>query len=83
MSDFLKDLLASGKTFISDTKTPKQLKTVGKSDKKGIPNPAAGSMPGETDRHKIFISRAINEKLKAKDIVKEIQKICEDEDSKL
>lgn len=82
MSDFLKDLLASGKTFISDTKTPKQL-VKAKSDKKGVANPAAGSMPGETDRHKIFISRAINEKMKAKDIVKEFQKICDDEDSKL
>lgn len=82
MADYFKDLMKQGKQLLADTKTPKQLNPVVKKDKT-LTNPAAGSMPGETNPHKIFVARAINEKLKAKDIVKEFQKICDSEDAKL
>ena len=82
MADYFKDLMSQGKQLLGDTKTPKQLQPKKKADKTLTPA-AAGSMPGETDRHKIFVARAINEKLKAKDIVKEFQKICDSEDAKL
>lgn len=82
MGDYFKDLMKQGKQLLSDTKTPKQLQTIVKKDKM-LSNPALGSMPGETNPHKIFVARAINEKLKAKDLVKEFQKICDSEDAKL
>ena len=84
MADYLKDILASGKKILADTKTPKQLKKAAPpaGGKGKIPNPAAGSGP-ETDPHKIFVKRAIQEKLKKADITKQLQKFCDDEDAKL
>lgn len=82
MSDYLKDILASGKTLLQDTKVPKQAKvTTGSKGK--IPNPAAGSMPGETDPHKIFVKRAIKERLKKSEVKEEIQKFCDAADAEL
>lgn len=80
MGDYLKDILASGKIILSDTKTPKQFKQV--SSKGKISNPAAGSAL-ETDPHKVFVKRAIQEKLKKTEILKQIQKFCDEEDKKL
>ena len=82
MGDYFKDLMKQGKQLLGDTKMPKQLQPKKKADKTLTPA-AAGSIPGETDPHKILITRAINEKLKAKDLVKEFQKICDSEDAKL
>lgn len=81
MGDYLKEFLASGKKLLTDTKTPKQVKVVAKGTGK-VTAPAAGSGP-ETDPHKIFVKRAIQEKLKKTEIVKEIQKFCDAEDAKL
>lgn len=83
-NSYLKDLIASGKSFILDTKTPRQIQSpTKKSEKKGFQNPAAGSMTAETDPHKVFISRVINQKMKAKDIVCEIQRMCDSADALL
>jgi hypothetical protein len=81
MGDYLKDFLASGKKLLTDTKTPKQIKITAK-DKSKLANPAAGSGP-ETDPHKVFVKRAIDEKLKKEDIVKQIQKFCDAADALL
>ena len=81
MSDYLKEIMATGRVILSDTKTPKR-KDVVSVKKPGIPNPAAGSGP-ETDPHKVFIKRAIKERLKKSEIVEEVQKFCDDADSKL
>ena len=82
MSDYLKDILASGKRLLTDTKTPKQIKVVPAGGKGKLSNPAAGSAP-ESDPHKVFVKRAIQEKLKKAEIVKQLQKFCDDEDAKL
>ena len=80
MADYLKDILASGKVVLADTKTPRQIKVaVGKGK---VTNPAAGSAP-ESDPHKVFVKRVIQEKLKKGEIVKQIQKFCDEEDKKL
>ena len=80
MGDYLKEILTSGRQILADTKTPKQIKPVGGKGK--VPNPAAGSGP-ETDPHKIFVKRAIQEKLKKMEIKDQIQKFCDEEDKKL
>jgi hypothetical protein len=82
MDKFLKEFLASGKQLVKDSKIPRQAQTK-RTEKKGIPSPASGSMPDETNPHKIFVSRVINQKMKGKDIVADIQRMCDAEDSKL
>ena len=80
MSDYLKDVLSTGRKILSDTKTPKKVIV---SDKKpSLPNPAAGSGP-ESDPHKVFVKRAIKERLKKSEVVELVQKFCDDADSKL
>ena len=82
MSDYLKDILASGKKLLTDTKTPRKALEPEKKTGK-IPNPAAGSDPVETNPHKIFVKRGIKERLKKSEIVEELQKFCDAEDAKL
>lgn len=83
MSDYLKEVLASGRRVLSDTKQPRK-PPVQESKKPGIlPNPAAGSGPLEKDPHKVFVKRAIKEKMKKAEIVEEVQRFCDDADSKL
>ena len=83
MSDYLKEVLASGRKLLTDTKAPRKA-PVEVSKKPGqIPNPAAGSSPLEKDPHKIFVKRAIKEKMKKADIKEEVQRFCDDADSKL
>jgi hypothetical protein len=81
MSDYLKEVLASGRKLLTDTKSPKKTQ-VPESKPGKIPNPASGSEP-ERDPHKIFVKRAVKEKLKKHEIVSEVQKFCDDADSKL
>ena len=81
MSDYLKDILASGKKLIGDTKVPRQIQSSGGKGK--IQNPAVGSMPNETNPHKILVKRAVKEKLKKTEVKAEFQKICEAADEKL
>ena len=81
MGDYLKEFLASGKKLLTDTKTPKHKVTA---SSKGKPQrPAAAGSIAETDPHKIFVKRAIQEKLKKEEVVKQIQKFCDEEDAKL
>lgn len=82
MSDYLKEVLASGRKLLTDTKTPRKA-PVQESKKPGLPNPAAGSGTLEKDPHKVFVKRAVKEKLKKSEIVEEVQKFCDDADSKL
>jgi len=81
MNETLKEFFASGKKLLTDTKTPKPPNPPSKQKGK-LTAPAAGSQI-ESDPHKIFIKRAIDEKMKAVDIVKQIQKFCDAEDALL
>ena len=82
MSDYLKEVLASGRKLLTDTKTRGKppVKTEQKPGK--LPNPAAGSGV-ETDPHKIFVKRMIKERPKKSELVEEVQKFCNEADSKL
>lgn len=74
----LKDLFASGRTILSDSKQRKA-PAPGKS-KKG-PATANLAAPPETDPYRIFIRKCVNEKIKKADMVKDIErfiKVAED-----
>ena len=79
MSD-VKDVL-SGKVLLTDTKVRNQVQPKAGTGK--IPNPAQGTMPHETNPHKLFTARVIQEKLKKKEVVAHLQKFCDQEDAKL
>jgi len=81
MNDYLKEFLASGKKLLTDTKAPKPPKPPSKTKGK-LTSPAEGSSVG-SDPHKVFVKRAIDEKLKPAEIVKQIQKFCDAEDALL
>lgn len=72
MSSYLKDVLSSGRKILGDTKQlppPAQ-----KGEEKGKPKPSSIHNPPETDPHKVFIKRAINERPKKGEMVEEIKK---------
>jgi hypothetical protein len=65
MSAYLDDLLKTGRKILEDTKTPKIVVKKGKE--------TIGS-PTETDPHKVFIRRTIQEKPKKTVVVEEIKR---------
>lgn len=68
----LKDLFASGRVILSDSKQRKAPAPGGK-PKKG-PATANLAAPPETDPYKIFIRKCVNEKIKKADMVKDIER---------
>jgi hypothetical protein len=76
MSEALKDFLASGRKLLGDTKTPKAKET------KKQP-PSVGSGPVETDPHKIFQRRTIQEKPKKSEVVEDMKKFIKQAEDKL
>jgi hypothetical protein len=79
MNKFVEEFLASGKQLVKDSKVPRQTITKKKAKSSAVVAP----MLNDEDPHKMFVSRVINQKMKAKDIVSDIQKICDMEDAKL
>ena len=75
MSSILKDLLASGKVILTDTKSKKPLP----------PKVKASSLSPnvESDPHKNLIKRAINEKLSKKELVEFFTKMCREAEDKV
>lgn len=65
MSAYLDDVLKAGRRILTDTKTPK---LIVKKEK------ATVGSPTETDPHKIFIRRTIQEKPKKAIVVEEIKR---------
>lgn len=67
MSQYLKDILSSGRRILDDTKglPHKEAKP---------PKPSSLSNPPETDPHKVFIKRTIQERPKKADVVDEFKK---------
>lgn len=64
-SDYLKDVLASGRRILGDTKTPKLTKQT---------KPSSLTNTPESDPHKVLIKRAIQEKPKKQDMVEEFKR---------
>ena len=75
--DILKDLAATGRKILTDTKTPKNTAAVGKKvSSKAAPEPVL-------DIHQAFVKRAIKDKPKKTEVVEFFQRVCEAEEKKL
>lgn len=71
MDNTFKEFLASGRTLLLDTKTPRKLVAPARKIKKedmGL---------GETDPYKAFVRRVVQEKPKKTEIVKELKRFAE------
>lgn len=77
--DILKDLAATGRKIITDTKTPKNSATVGQK----VPPKAAPQPEQILDMHQAFVKRAIKEKPKKQEVVEFFQRVCDAEEKKL
>ena len=64
-SDYLKDVLASGRKILGDTKTPKIAKQT---------KPSSLQTPPESDPHKVLVKRAIAEKPKKQELVDDFKR---------
>jgi hypothetical protein len=73
MDSTLKALMDSGRRVISDSKTPK----LAQKKKEVSRDEALGVGPAETDPHKVFVKRAINEKPKKAEMVKDIKRFID------
>lgn len=75
MSDYLKDILKSGKTILADTKAPrKAVAETKKQDKKAI---APLGTPAETDPHRAFVKRTIQELPKKSILIDDFKKFID------
>jgi len=75
MSAYLTEMMKAGKSILADTKTSKKESVkVKKEDKKSIP--PLGS-PGETDPHKLFVKRIIQELPKKSVVIDGFKKFIE------
>ena len=70
MSSYLKDVLSSGRKLLTDTKQLPPATPKGQEK----PKPSSIHTPPETDPHKVFIRRAINERPKKTEMVEEMKK---------
>ena len=71
MSDYFKEFLASGRSLLTDTKTPRKMAAKSRPIKKehmGLT---------ETDPYKAFIKKVIDEKPPKKELVKEFKRFCD------
>jgi hypothetical protein len=72
MGNELREFMKSGKTLITDTKTPRQLK------------PKEKAKPDEIgDPHKMFVRQTIQNKPKKLELVEEFKKFIKVEEAKL
>jgi hypothetical protein len=75
--DILRDLHATGRKILTDTKSPKNTSNVAKPVKvKAAPEPVQ-------DIHQAFVKRAIKDKPPKKDVVEFFKTVCELEEKKL
>ena len=74
MSDFLRDLNSRGAKILDDTKTRPV---------KAAPKPPSITTPPETDPHRAFVKRTIQERPKKGDVVEELKKFIKQEEEKL
>ena len=79
MDPIVKSLFDSGRKLIGDSKAAKA-----PASRKGKASLASEAMePPETDPHKIFVKRAIREKPKTADMIKEIKRFIEEAEKHL
>lgn len=73
MDSTLKSLLDSGRRILSDSKTPR----LAQKKKEVSRDEALGAGPAETDPHKVFVKRTINEKPKKAELIKDIKRFIQ------
>lgn len=75
MSDYLKNVLSNGAQLVNNTKAPKKAKAAPTSiEKAKVP---------ETDPHKAFVRRCVQERPKKEDVVKELRRFIEAAEAEL
>lgn len=79
MDATLKALMDSGRKVISDSKTPK----LAQKKKQVSRDEALGVGPAETDPHRVFVKRTINEKPKRAEVVKDIERFIKQAEAEL
>lgn len=79
MDATLKALMDSGRKVISDSKTPK----LAQKKKQVSRDEALGVGPAETDPHRVFVKRTINEKPKKAEVVKDIERFIKQAEAEL
>lgn len=75
-SGYLKQVLASGRQILTDTKA-----VASKEKREKIVKNS--TQPPESDPHKAFIKKTITEKPKKEDVVKDLKRFIEEVESKL
>lgn len=75
MGDYLKHVLSSGRTILGDTKAPPKAKSA--------KQPSPLTQQGETDPHKMFVKKAVFDKPKKLDLVKEIERFIAQAEAEL
>jgi hypothetical protein len=79
MSDYLSQLLKSGKTLLKDTKLPatkEKREVVAKSS-------SQPTTPADSDPHKVFIKKTVSDKPKKLEVVESLKRFITAEESKL
>ena len=79
MDATLKSLMDSGRRILADTKAPKKPEK----KKQVSREEALGQGPPETDPHRVFVKRTINEKPKKAEVVKDIERFIKMAESEL
>lgn len=74
MSAYLNDLFKAGKTILADTKTSKKESVKVKKAEKGIP---PMDTPVESDPHKIFVKRTVQELPKKSVVIDDFKKFID------
>ena len=74
MSDYLNNLLKTGRTILEDTKAPRKIEKKASSGKKPIPPMDA---PTDIDPHKVLIKKTIQEKPKKSVLIDEFKRFID------
>lgn len=78
MSDYLTQVLKSGKTVLKDTKTPAT-----KEKREVIAKSKTTPTPEDSDPHKVFIKKTISDKPKKLEVVESMKRFIKAEETKL
>ena len=78
MSDYLSQVLKSGRTLLKDTKTP-----ASKEKRETVAKSKTAPTPEDSDPHKVFIRKTISDKPKKLDVVESMMRFIKAEEAKL
>ena len=76
-----KSFIESGRTLLKDTKLPRKM--LGKKEKVSKAEVMTGVAPGNDNPYDVFVRKAINDKMKPKEVLEKINQFIEVEEAKL